>query len=116
MRQRLRRITSEIGTLATSLPLAHGTGILLAVDEERLDVLRAVLLPAPDTPYAWGAFVFDILLPADYPNRQGSGFWHMQPNLGETPASWDSFRAADTAKICQLSEILNPCSPTARRW
>lgn len=49
MRQRLRRITSEIGTLATSLPLEHGTGILLAVDEERLDVLRAVLLPAADT-------------------------------------------------------------------
>jgi hypothetical protein len=50
MRQRLRRITSELGTLSTSLPLAHGTGVLLAVDDVRLDVLRAVLLPAPDTP------------------------------------------------------------------
>ena len=50
MRQRLRRITSEVGTLARSLPLEHGTGVLLAVDEQRLDVLRAVLLPAPDTP------------------------------------------------------------------
>ena len=29
---------------------------------------RALILPAPDTPYANGAFVFYIYLPADYPN------------------------------------------------
>lgn len=54
MRQRLRRITNELGTLSTSLPLEHCTGILLAVDDERLDVMRAVLLPATDTPCVGG--------------------------------------------------------------
>jgi baculoviral IAP repeat-containing protein 6 len=68
MRRRLRRITEELATLATSLPVTWDSSILLAVDEERVDVLRALLLPAGDTPYAHGAFEFDILLPQDYPN------------------------------------------------
>ncbi len=53
MRKRLRRITEEMGTLSTSLPLSFDSSILLAVDEQRLDVLRAAFLPPPDTPYAW---------------------------------------------------------------
>eukprot|EP00955_Chlamydomonas_euryale_P040078 351585-Chlamydomonas_euryale.AAC.15 len=54
-----------------------------------MDVLRALILPAPDTPYAFGAFVFDILLPPDYPNHPpqvhflttGEGRVRFNPNL-----------------------------------
>ena len=69
MRRRLKRITEELAALSTSLPLSWDSSILLAVHEERLDVLRALLLPHPDTPYGGGAFLFDILLPPEYPDK-----------------------------------------------
>lgn len=30
---------------------------------------RALIFAPPDTPYAYGAFAFDILLPPEYPSR-----------------------------------------------
>jgi ubiquitin-protein ligase len=41
--------------------------VFLAVDEERMDVCRAVITGPVDTPYAFGAFVFDIFFPDEYP-------------------------------------------------
>jgi len=69
MRKRLKRITDELGVLSTSLPLSYDSSILLAVHADRLDMLRALLLPHPDTPYGGGAFLFDILLPPEYPDK-----------------------------------------------
>ena len=69
MRKRLKRITEELGALSTSLPLSWDSSILLAVHADRLDVLRALLLPHPETPYGGGAFLFDILLPPEYPDK-----------------------------------------------
>jgi hypothetical protein len=69
MRRRLKRITEELGALSTSLPLGWDSSILLAVHADRLDVLRACLLPHPDTPYGGGAFLFDLLLPPEYPDQ-----------------------------------------------
>jgi baculoviral IAP repeat-containing protein 6 len=89
MRRRLKRITEELGVLSTSLPLSWDSSILLAVHTDRLDVLRAALLPHPDTPYGGGAFLFDILLPPEYPDKPprvqflttGGGNWRANPNL-----------------------------------
>lgn len=89
MRRRLKRVTEELGSLSTSLPLAWDSSILLAVHADRLDVLRALLLPHPDTPYGGGAFCFDILLPPEYPDKPpkvkflttGGGSWRANPNL-----------------------------------
>uniref|UniRef100_A0A383W5T2 UBC core domain-containing protein n=1 Tax=Tetradesmus obliquus TaxID=3088 RepID=A0A383W5T2_TETOB len=89
MRKRLRRITEELGALSTSLPLNADSSILLAVDAQRMDVLRALLLPHPDTPYGGGAFLFDILLPDEYPDKPpmvqflttGGGKVRFNPNL-----------------------------------
>jgi baculoviral IAP repeat-containing protein 6 len=69
MRRRLKRVTEELGSLSTSLPLTWDSSILLAVHADRLDVLRALLLPHPDTPYGGGSFCFDILLPPEYPDK-----------------------------------------------
>ncbi|KAG1673435.1 hypothetical protein FOA52_002200 [Chlamydomonas sp. UWO 241] len=69
MRKRLKHIAKEISTLHQNLPLTWESAILVAVDSERADVLRALILPSPDTPYAHGLFVFDILLPQDYPQQ-----------------------------------------------
>ena len=40
MRQRLRRIGGEMSSLATGLPLEWDSGVFLAVDEQRMDVIR----------------------------------------------------------------------------
>lgn len=112
---RLRTIMKEVSTLPGQLPLAWESSILVAVDEERMDVLRcarvlracvfwcspcimqqlpggscagaawlhadlvplasladrrsAVITAPPDTPYACGAWAFDVFLPPEYPRR-----------------------------------------------
>jgi ubiquitin-protein ligase len=42
--------------------------IYVRVYEERMDLLRAVILGAPGTPYHDGLFVFDLFLPPEYPH------------------------------------------------
>ncbi len=44
MRKRHKKIGADIAALSTSLPLARDSAILAAVDDERMDVLRAVML------------------------------------------------------------------------
>lgn len=86
---RLRRLTREISTLSGTLPVEWESSVLVAVDEERLDVLRAVIFPPSGTPYSGGTFAFDILLPQDYPQRPpkvqflttGGGRVRFNPNL-----------------------------------
>lgn len=54
-----------------------------------MDALRAVIFPAADSPYACGTFVFDILLPPEYPEKPpsvkfmttGGGRVRFNPNL-----------------------------------
>ena len=59
---------------------------------------RAVIFAPPDTPYAHGCFVFDVLLPSDYPSHPplvqflttGGGAVRFNPNLypvGPLPAA-----------------------------
>ncbi|GFR41567.1 hypothetical protein Agub_g2287, partial [Astrephomene gubernaculifera] len=89
MRQRLKRVTGEISGLASGLPLEWDAAAFVAVDESRVDVLRALLIPSSDTPYANGAFLFDIFLPPAYPNvppkvqflTTGGGRVRFNPNL-----------------------------------
>ena len=42
MKKRLRRLTQEMSTLSTSLPLSLCSSILIAHDENRLDVYKCV--------------------------------------------------------------------------
>ena len=88
-RKRQARLAKEVASLATGLPLTKSSSIFLRVDESRLDCMRALILPSPDTPYAFGFFEFDIMLPADYPHAPpkvrllttGGGRWRPNPNL-----------------------------------
>lgn len=52
--------------------------IYVRVYEERMDLLRAVILGAPGTPYHDGLFVFDLYLPPEYPHTPP--VWH-HPSL-----------------------------------
>ena len=59
------------------------------MDARCASLLRACVLGAESTPYAHGAFLFDILLPASFPDAPprvtflttGGGAWRANPNL-----------------------------------
>jgi ubiquitin-protein ligase len=86
-----KRLAREVGALSApgGLPLAPGSAIMVRTDGERPDKMRAMLTGPADTPYALGAFVFDIYFPADYPAKAplvnfdttGGGRVRFNPNL-----------------------------------
>lgn len=60
----VKRVRKEWKSLRCGLP----KGIYVRASEERMDLMRAVILGPAKTPYADGFFVFDIFLPPEYPN------------------------------------------------
>ena len=83
------RLISEIADMSSSLPVSCHASIFLVYDEAAMMFLRACLLPSADTPYAHGAFLFDIFVPSGYPTvppkvkflTTGSGTVRFNPNL-----------------------------------
>ena len=65
---RLRRIHRELTSLGSDLPVSWGSSIFVCADENRPDVLRALITGPVGTPYQDGCFVFDLYLPLTYPN------------------------------------------------
>jgi hypothetical protein len=61
--KRMLHLSKEIALLATTLPLEWESSIHLCVDDQRLDVLRALIIGPHATPYQNGIFLFDIFLP-----------------------------------------------------
>ncbi|KAH7624365.1 hypothetical protein Ndes2526B_g00555 [Nannochloris sp. 'desiccata'] len=86
---RLRRVMRDIASLSTDLPIDWNSSILVVNDETRMDAFRAVIFPPEESPYANGAFFFDILLPPEYPSSPpkvqflttGGGRVRFNPNL-----------------------------------
>eukprot|EP00049_Salpingoeca_infusionum_P003548 m.67767 g.67767 ORF g.67767 m.67767 type:complete len:750 (-) comp12171_c1_seq1:140-2389(-) len=66
-RHRMKRIARELSSLSTDLPVNFASSIFLRIDEDRMDVLQALIIGPDDTPYANGCFVFHIHLPDQYP-------------------------------------------------
>ena len=75
--------------MSTALPIEHTNAIFCRADKERADVLKAMVMGAKGTPYANGAFVFDIYFDDNYPNgppkmnlsTTGAGKVRFNPNL-----------------------------------
>ncbi|KAL2475359.1 putative ubiquitin-conjugating enzyme E2 24 [Abeliophyllum distichum] len=61
----LKKVNQEWSILEKDLPET----IYVRVYEERMDLLRAVIVGAPGTPYHDGLFFFDICLPPQYPDE-----------------------------------------------
>jgi len=88
-RARMARISKEMSTMTTSLPLSWGSSVCIRADESRPDVMSCLILGPENTPYANGAFVFDIFLPFQYPSvppkvilkTTGHGTVRFNPNL-----------------------------------
>jgi len=86
---KLIRLAQELADLSNALPDDYTNAIFLRVDEQRIDYMKAIIMGASGTPYAHGAFEYDIYCPANYPNESpkmnltttGSGAVRFNPNL-----------------------------------
>lgn len=81
----VKRIQQEWSILERNLPET----IYVRVFEERMDLLQAVVVGAPGTPYHDGLFFFDVCFPPEYPNEPpmvhyNSGGLRLNPNLYES--------------------------------
>jgi ubiquitin-protein ligase len=64
---KMDRIAMELGTIASSLPCESSNSIFLRYDSQRMDVMRSVIMGASGTPYAHGAFLYNLYFGDDYP-------------------------------------------------
>jgi len=86
---KMTKLMKECQTLATSLPISLSSAIFVRSDEERMDVIKAIITGPEGTPYSGGCFLFDIFCPQTYPvdpplvNLQttGNGTVRFNPNL-----------------------------------
>lgn len=80
-----KKIQQEWAILEKNLP----DTIYVRVYEDRMDLMRSVIVGAAGTPYHDGLFFFDLHLPPEYPNvpplvHYHSGGLRLNPNLYET--------------------------------
>lgn len=78
----VKKVQQEWSILEKNLPDA----IFVRVFEDRMDLLRAVIIGASGTPYQDGLFFFDFYLPPEYPQVPPSAYYHsgglrVNPNL-----------------------------------
>ncbi|XP_022857689.1 probable ubiquitin-conjugating enzyme E2 23 isoform X1 [Olea europaea var. sylvestris] len=83
-RKWLKKVQQDWNILRNNLP----EGIYVRVYEDRMDLLRAVIVGPYGTPYQDGLFFFDFHLPPEYPDvppsaYYHSGGWRINPNLYE---------------------------------
>ncbi|OAE35903.1 hypothetical protein AXG93_4259s1070 [Marchantia polymorpha subsp. ruderalis] len=83
-RKWVKKIQQEWSILEKNLP----DTIYVRVYEDRMDLIRAVIVGAAGTPYHDGLFVFDLYLPPEYPSvppvaHYHSGGLRLNPNLYE---------------------------------
>ncbi|PKA55661.1 putative ubiquitin-conjugating enzyme E2 23 [Apostasia shenzhenica] len=78
----IKKVQQEWSILEKNLP----DDIYVRVYEDRMDLLRAVIVGACGTPYQDGLFFFDFLLPPEYPQVPPVAYYHsgglrVNPNL-----------------------------------
>ena len=75
--------------MTNSLPIESTNAIFCAVDTQRVDLMKCIIMGAAGTPYAHGAFLFDIYFDDNYPDgppliilkTTGGGQIRFNPNL-----------------------------------
>mmetsp|Transcript_5580 Transcript_5580/g.15700 ORF Transcript_5580/g.15700 Transcript_5580/m.15700 type:complete len:560 (+) Transcript_5580:30-1709(+) len=79
----------ELCMFKAALPVEYGSSCFCRVVDSRLDMLRVMITGPDETPYANGCFLFDVNLPASYPQvapkvqflTTGGGRMRFNPNL-----------------------------------
>ncbi|KAF3931227.1 hypothetical protein ABW19_dt0209934 [Dactylella cylindrospora] len=82
---RMKRLIKELTVLSTTLP----EGIFVRVQEDKPELLKALIIGPQSTPYHLGLYEFDFTIPNDYPNSPpsvsfkttGGGTVRFNPNL-----------------------------------
>jgi baculoviral IAP repeat-containing protein 6 len=64
----IARINKEIQLLKNGLPCSITNSIFVKQDTSRQDIFKVLILGSKDTPYAYGAFVFDVWFQPSYPS------------------------------------------------
>ena len=85
----IQTLMRELSSYKNSLPISYESSIFVRVDSENIRKLKALIIGPKDTPYENGCFIFDILIPFDYPNEPplvnlqttGGGSVRFNPNL-----------------------------------
>eukprot|EP00743_Colponemidia_sp_Colp-15_P003750 GILK01004046.1.p1 GENE.GILK01004046.1~~GILK01004046.1.p1 ORF type:complete len:1912 (-),score=378.64 GILK01004046.1:123-5405(-) len=123
------RLAQELADISTGLPLAHTNSIFLRVDQNRVDVMKAVIMGASGTPYGDGAFEFDIFCDDSYPQTSpkvnlettGGGTIRFNPNLyncgkvclsllgtwrGQASENWDPKISTLLQVLCSIQALI----------
>lgn len=66
-KKKITRLIQEISTLSNGIPLFFESSIFFRIDNNRIDIMKALITGPDNTPYSNGCFVFDIYCPSDYP-------------------------------------------------
>jgi ubiquitin-protein ligase len=85
----LKRLASELADLPGTLPLSQSAAVYVCVGEGDITRWRVAITGPEGTPYAFGAFVFDVHFPGTYPAvppkvknlTTGGGTVRFNPNL-----------------------------------
>jgi ubiquitin-protein ligase len=87
--EKLVRLAQELADMSSSLPIDYTNSIFVRCDVERVDVAKCCIFGAKGTPYAFGAYVYDVYFDDDYPRMPpkcklwttGGGKVRFNPNL-----------------------------------
>jgi ubiquitin-protein ligase len=63
------KIMRELADMMNSLPCEATNAVFVVADENRVDMLQALITGAEGTPYESGCFVFDVYCPDQYPKQ-----------------------------------------------
>jgi ubiquitin-protein ligase len=83
------RLAQEFASMSSSLPVEHTNAIYVRCDTDRMDVIKCLVMGVSGTPYAHGAFMYDVFFEDQYPNvapkcqitTTGGGKVRFNPNL-----------------------------------
>ena len=88
----ITKLTKELATYNNSLPMNYESSIYVRYDPNNIKNIKALIIGPKDTPYENGCYIFDILIPSDYPSNPplvnlqttGGGSVRFNPNLYNT--------------------------------
>ena len=88
-RKGIMRVGKELCIFQKSLPLSLSSSVFLRTDDSKSHIMQFIITGPEDTPYSNGCFLFDLVIPSNYPNEApkcllvttGGGSVRFNPNL-----------------------------------
>jgi ubiquitin-protein ligase len=77
-------IMRQLEMITRSIPISKDNTVFIRRDTTNVSVFKFMIIPNEDTPYKFGCFVFDVLLPANFPN--------VSPLVNHSTSRKNSFR------------------------